>query len=63
MIENIVTNAETYLQIAANVVAAAALIAALTKNPADDTWVARIRKVIDVLAFNVGNARNEKQVK
>lgn len=63
MIENIVTNAETYLQIAANIIAAAALIAALTKNTTDDTWVGRIRKVIDVLALNVGNARNEKQTK
>lgn len=63
MLENLITNAEAYLQIAAYIVAAAALVAAMTKTPTDDTWVARIRKVIDVLALNIGNAKNEKQGK
>lgn len=63
MIENLVTNAEDYLQIASYVIAAAAVIAAMTKNDVDNIWVARIRKVIDVLAINVGNAKNEKNTK
>jgi len=61
MIENLITNAETYLQIAAYIISAAALIAAMTKTPSDDKWIARIRKVVDVLALNVGNAKNEKK--
>lgn len=63
MIENLITNAEAYLQIASYIVAAAAVIAAMTKNDSDNVWVARIRKVLDVLAVNVGNAKNEKKPK
>jgi hypothetical protein len=63
MIENLITNAEAYLQIASYIIAAAAIIAAMTKNESDNVWVARIRKVIDVLAINVGNAKNEKSPK
>lgn len=63
MVENLITNAEAYLQIASYIIAAAAIIAAMTKNESDNIWVARIRKVIDVLAINVGNAKNEKSPK
>lgn len=63
MLENLVTNAEEYLQIASYIIATAAVIAAMTKNEVDNIWVARIRKVIDVLAINVGNAKNEKKTK
>jgi len=63
MLENLITNAEAYLQIASYIIAAAAIIAAMTKNESDNIWVARIRKVIDVLAINIGNAKNEKNTK
>lgn len=63
MFENVVSNAENYLQIVSYVIAAAAIIAAMTPNEVDNVWVARIRKVIDVLAVNIGNAKNEKSPK
>ena len=63
MIEHLVTHAEDYLQIVSYIIAAAAVVAAMTKNESDNVWVARIRKVIDILAINVGNAKNEKSPK
>lgn len=42
-----------------SVVAAASAIAALTPTPKDDTWVARAYKLIDVLAINVGQAKDK----
>lgn len=41
------------------VVSGAAAVAALTPTPKDDNAVAKVRRVIDVLAFNWGNARNK----
>ncbi len=42
-----------------SVVAAASAIAALTPTPKDDTWVARAYKLIDILAINVGQAKDK----
>ena len=42
-----------------SVVAAASAIAALTPTPKDDTWVARAYKLIDVVAINVGQAKDK----
>ena len=39
------------------VVTAAAAIAALTPTPKDDAAVAWVRKIIDVLALNIGHAK------
>jgi hypothetical protein len=41
------------------VVTAAAAIAALTPNKSDDAAVAWVRKIIDVLALNIGHAKNK----
>lgn len=50
-----------WLDAAANIVAAAAVVAALLPVPSRvGTGLAVIRKVIDVLAFNFGNAKNKK---
>lgn len=54
----IIENAGTIYLIASSVVGTAAVIAAATPTPKDDEWVAKARKVLDLLAFNVGNARN-----
>lgn len=43
------------------VIAAASAIAALTPTPADDRMVSRIYRVIDVLALNVGYAKEKPQ--
>lgn len=40
------------------VIAAAAAVTALTPTPKDDTIVRKARKVLDVLALNVGKAKN-----
>ncbi len=40
------------------VITLAAAIAALTPTPKDDTWVRKIRRVVDILAFNFGHASN-----
>lgn len=47
-----------YLHIATAVCTLAAAIAALTPTPTDDGVVALVRKVVDLLAFNWGHARN-----
>ena len=44
------------------IVAAASAIAALTPTPADDSFVAHIYKVIDILAMNVGYAKDRGKV-
>mgnify|MGYP003113431169 CR=1 FL=1 len=41
------------------IVAAAAAITALTPTPKDDSVFKKIRDVLDVIGFNVGNAKNE----
>jgi hypothetical protein len=45
--------------IAAGVVAVASAIAAATKNEWDNKIVAVLVKIINVLALNVGNAKNK----
>lgn len=41
------------------VIAAASAIAALTPTPKDDAFIAKLYKVIDVLALNVGKAKDK----
>ncbi len=61
MIESIVSlvtsNVATVFNVAFSVVAIASSIAAVTKTPADDEWISKIYKIIDVLALNVGYAK------
>tara|TARA_R100000353_G_scaffold170379_1_gene134023 strand:- start:395 stop:577 length:183 start_codon:yes stop_codon:yes gene_type:complete len=39
-------------------VAAAAAVTALTPSPKDDSVLKKIRDVLNVIGFNVGNAKN-----
>lgn len=48
-----------YIQIATMVVAVASAIASATPTPKDDEWVAKIYKIVDVLAINVGKAKQK----
>tara|TARA_R100000664_G_scaffold765_1_gene2203 strand:+ start:197 stop:370 length:174 start_codon:yes stop_codon:yes gene_type:complete len=41
------------------IVTAASLIAASTKTPKDDVWIGKLYKLIDLLALNVGNAKQK----
>ena len=57
----IIENVGTLLDIATKVVAVAAAVAAAVPNGSSASGViASIRKVIDMLALNVGNAQNAK---
>lgn len=58
----IVYYAPRVFDIAFIIVAAASAIAALTPTPADDSFVARVYKVIDILALNVGYAKDRGKI-
>jgi len=46
-----------YVQIASLVISVASAIAALTPTPKDDLWIGKVYKIIDILALNVGKAK------
>lgn len=52
------TNAYAYFQVVVGVVGVASMVAAITPTPKDDNAIAAVRKVLDLLAFNFGNAKN-----
>tara|TARA_Y100000593_G_scaffold33336_1_gene65575 strand:- start:2008 stop:2205 length:198 start_codon:yes stop_codon:yes gene_type:complete len=62
-------NTELYIQITAalgGIVAAASAVAALTPTPKDDKfvtgakrWIAKVYRIIDILALNVGRAKDK----
>jgi len=54
----IITNASDLIGVAATIIAAASAVAALTPTPKDDTWVAKLYKIVDWLALNVGKAKD-----
>lgn len=58
----ILANLGTIYAIASGVVSTAAVVAAITPTPKDDSAVAAARKVLDFFAFNFGNARNAAPV-
>ena len=47
-------NAITWITI---IVTVASLIAASTPTPKDDVWIGKLYKVIDMLAMNIGKAK------
>lgn len=53
----ITSNIDSVFGMAFSIVAIASSIAAVTKTPADDEWISKIYKIIDVLALNVGYAK------
>ncbi len=55
----ILENKEALISIITGIVAVASAIAALTPTPKDDTIVGKIYKVIDMLALNVGKAKDK----
>lgn len=42
------------------VIGAAAAVAALTPTPKDDSFLAVLRKFVDIVGMNFGNAKNAK---
>jgi len=57
----ILENKEALISIITGAVAVASAIAALTPTPKDDTIVGKIYKVIDLLALNVGKAKDKAE--
>ncbi len=55
----IIENKDALIGIITGVVALASAIAALTPTPKDDGWVKKAYKVIDLLALNVGKAKDK----
>ena len=55
----IIEHKEALIGILTGVVAVASAIAALTKTPKDDNWVGKIYKLVDLLALNVGKAKDK----
>ena len=55
----IIEHKEAIIGILTGIVAVASAIAALTKTPKDDNIVGKIYKVIDLLALNVGKAKDK----
>lgn len=49
-----------YFQIITSIIGVFSMIAAATPNKTDDSIVAFISKIINLLAFNFGKASNEK---
>ena len=41
------------------IVTVSSIIAALTPTPKDDVWIGKLYKLIDLLAFNIGKAKNK----
>ena len=59
IINYIVDNADALIRSLTAIVAGASVIAALTPTPIDDGWVAKLYKVVDWLALNVGKAKDK----
>ena len=43
--------------IATAVISVASIVAALTPTPKDDVWMAKVYRFIDILAINIGKAK------
>lgn len=43
--------------IATAVISVASIIAALTPTPKDDVWMVKVYRFIDILAINIGKAK------
>jgi hypothetical protein len=52
-------NAITWITI---IVTVASLIAASTPTPKDDIWIGKLYKLVDLLALNIGKAKQEASV-
>jgi hypothetical protein len=55
----ILEHKDALIGIITGVVALASAIAALTPTPTDDGWVKKAYKVVDLLALNVGKAKDK----
>tara|TARA_R110000765_G_scaffold416858_1_gene518955 strand:+ start:110 stop:274 length:165 start_codon:yes stop_codon:yes gene_type:complete len=52
-------NIFTAISVITIIVTAASLIAASTPTPKDDVWIGKFYKLIDLLALNIGKAKQK----
>lgn len=57
MIDFIITHIEDLLIALSSIVAGASVLAALTPTTKDDLILKYIKKILDILALNIGNAK------
>ena len=55
-----IVSAVTYITM---IVTVASLIAASTPTPKDDAWIGKLYKFIDILAINIGKAKETASTK
>lgn len=60
MIEFIIENHELLLSLGTSLIALASALAALTPTPRDDGVVSALRRLLDLVALNVGHARSRQ---
>lgn len=51
------------LQVLTGIVAFASIVAASTPTPKDDVWIGKLYKFIDLLALNIGFAKDKAKKK
>jgi hypothetical protein len=49
----------TMISIMTMIVTVASLIAASTPTPKDDVWIGKLYKLVDLLALNIGKAKEK----
>ena len=47
------------ISIVTTIVTVASIVAASTPTPKDDVWISKLYKFIDVLAINIGKAKDK----
>ena len=52
-------NVFTTISILTMIVTVASLIAASTPTPKDDIWIGKLYKLVDLLALNIGKAKEK----
>ena len=62
MFQFIMTNLDNLLIAVSGIVAGASTLAAITPTPVDDCLLAKLRKLVDLLALNVRNAKQSPTV-
>tara|TARA_Y100001937_G_scaffold99951_1_gene136625 strand:- start:628 stop:789 length:162 start_codon:yes stop_codon:yes gene_type:complete len=45
------------VSIVTSIVTVASIVAAITPTPKDDVWIGKLYKLVDVLAINIGKAK------
>ena len=53
------SNIFTMISILTMIVTVASLIAASTPTPKDDVWIGKLYKLVDLLALNIGKAKEK----